>query len=116
MSEAWLDFERCVYNLDATDSLSELFLKYDTDCLQILNGDFAYVMYDNVQKHLFGVVIRLGTKTLYYHVDNECPECSTMFLHSCKGKNYTIDPYACRCYSTMQYILSPHTIINEVKS
>lgn len=115
ISGAWLDFEGCVYNLDSADSISELFLKHGVNCLQHLNGDFAFVLYDDAQKQLFGAVDRLGAKTLYYHIDNECFEYSTAFLPLCKGKNYTINTYARECYFTMQYIPSPHTIVNEVK-
>ncbi len=114
-SYSWIDFEGCVYNLETTDMISELFQKYGTDCVHHINGDFAFVLYDVVQNQLFGAVDRLGAKTLYYHFDDKCFEYSTAFLPLCNGKNYTINCYARQCYFTMQYIPSPHTIVNEIK-
>ncbi len=110
----WLDIAGCIYNVQSYDMVIELYHQYGTKCVEKLNGDFAFVLYDSCKQLLFGAVDRLGAKTLYYHVGDHAIEYDTAFLPLCKGKEYTINPYARQCYFSMQYIPSPYTIVNEV--
>ena len=102
-----------IYNLPDNNSLTELYRKHGVQCLHYINGDYAFVIYDPLKNILFGAVDRIGSKPLYYSLNNKF-EFSSLLLPLCIGNSYSIDPYARRCYFAMQYIPAPYTIIKEV--
>lgn len=100
------------YNQSA-DVLLELYSRYGVDCLHQINGDFAFVIYDPNGQRLFGAVDRVGSKPLYYSLENGFEFCSHL-LPLCIGNSYSIDPYARQCYFAMQYVPAPNSIVKEV--
>ena len=60
----------CKTNSD-TETLLFLFEKMGADCLQYLDGMFAFAIYDHHQKELFIARDRAGKKPLYYFNDGE---------------------------------------------
>ena len=44
----------------------ELFAKLNLDCLKHLNGIFAFIIFDNLEKKVYCARDRLGVKPLYY--------------------------------------------------
>lgn len=57
-----------------TDTDSEiliyLYLEYGDGCLDFLNGEFSFLLWDNNEKLLFGARDRFGTKPLFYYYQN----------------------------------------------
>ena len=53
-----------------TEVLIELFSKFGTDCFKLLNGIFAFIIFDNVKKKVYCARDRLGVKPLYYIKNN----------------------------------------------
>lgn len=52
-----------------TEVLLTLYIRYGKDCLDMLNGMFAFAIYDKETKHFFAARDRFGVKPFYYHFD-----------------------------------------------
>lgn len=79
-----------VLNLKVNSSFAEViakaYLKWDTDCSEHLDGDFAFMIWDPRHNHLFAARDRLGLKQLLYHYSpNKVFGCATdaiaLFAH-----------------------------------
>ena len=103
-----------LYNQTGEDALVDLYRKHGVACLNYLNGDFAFVLYDPQSQQLFGAVDRIGSKPLYYSLKDGFEFCSHL-LPLCIGNNYSVDPYARQCFFAMQYVPAPYSILSEVK-
>lgn len=54
-----------------TEVLLAAYITWGEDCLDQLNGDFAFVIYDSQEQTLFGARDRFGIKPFYYYKNNE---------------------------------------------
>jgi len=54
-----------------TEVLLALYSKYGSNCLQKLDGMFAFALYDNLKQELFCARDRFGEKPFYYHCDSD---------------------------------------------
>lgn len=98
-----------------TEVLCALYERFGKDCLRHINGDFAFVIYDKRKEILFGAIDRMGDKPFYYHHGEDGIEFCSQLLPLCIGNKYNIDVYGRQCYFAMQYIPSPHTIVEQIK-
>lgn len=98
-----------------TEVLCALYERFGKDCVNYINGDFAFVIYDKQNQLLFGAVDRLGAKPFYYHIDDDYFEFASQLLPLCIGNNYEIDEFAQKCYFSMQYIPSPFSIVKQIR-
>ena len=55
-----------------TEILLYAYQTWGEDCLQKLNGMFAFAIYDSRKRKLFAARDRLGIKPFYYHFKNGC--------------------------------------------
>ncbi|MZQ49287.1 MAG: asparagine synthase (glutamine-hydrolyzing) [Bacteroidales bacterium] len=53
-----------------TEVLVNLYAIYGRDCLPMLNGQFAFAIWDNHEKELFIARDRVGIRPLYYNTEN----------------------------------------------
>ena len=113
-NDVTIAFDGALYNQAGDAALIDLYRKYDVGCLNYLNGDFAFVIYDPVARQLFGAVDRICSKPLYYSLQGGFEFCSHL-LPLCIGNNYSVDPYARQCYFAMQYVPAPYSMVREVK-
>ena len=113
-SDITVVIDGALYNQTGDDALMNLYRKHGIECLHYLNGDFAFVLYDPVAKQLFGAVDRVGSKPLYYSLQDGFEFCSHL-LPLCIGNHYSVDTYARQCYFAMQYVPAPYSIVSEVK-
>jgi asparagine synthase (glutamine-hydrolysing) len=102
------------YNQVDEAKLMELYRQHGVECLHYLNGDFAFVIYDPAAQQLFGAVDRIGSKPLYYSLQQGFEFCSHL-LPICIGNEYSVDEYARQCYFAMQYVPAPYSMVHEVK-
>ena len=113
-SDITVVLDGALYNQTGDDALVDLYRKYGVGCLNHLNGDFAFVIYDPIARQLFGAVDRICSKPLYYSLQGGFEVCSHL-LPLCIGNNYSVDPYARQCYFAMQYVPAPYSMVGEVK-
>ncbi len=95
--------------------LCALYERFGENCVEYINGDFAFVIYDKNKNQLFGAVDRLGDKPFYYSQSSEGFEFCSQLFPLCIGNHYDIDEFARKCYFSMQYIPSPYSIIKQIK-
>ncbi len=67
--------QKCGYNSYTSDSDTEVllntFIRYGKKCLDLLNGMFAFAVYDSQENALFIARDRMGEKPLYYFKDGD---------------------------------------------
>lgn len=98
-----------------TEVLCAMYAKYGMNCLQYLNGMFAFVILDKDREILFGARDRLGKKPFYYYLTEDGIEfCSQISSISIENK-FNIDANARSQYLYCNYIADPLTIYEEVK-
>ncbi|MGB9730307.1 MAG: hypothetical protein ACPL1B_10665 [Thermoprotei archaeon] len=86
-----------------------------TKAIEALNGSFCGFIYDYKNKELITFVDRLGTKILFYSIDENVVVVSTS-LSAFRGlKNLTIDELSAFQYLTIGFPIGERTLLNEVK-
>ena len=111
----WLDDYHFKTESD-TETLLAAFSKWGVDCLSRLNGMFAFLIWDHVEKKLFAARDRLGIKPLYYHVGNHSvvfsSEIRALMASGLMGRRLSktglID------YLRYQTVHAPNTIVENV--
>ncbi len=103
-----------------TKSDSEVILaayaKWGKNCLEHLNGMFAFVIYDKVAGTLFAARDRLGIKPFYYFMDGErfvfSSELRSLLASGLVPRR--LDKTALRNYLIFQSVYAPFTILEGV--
>lgn len=98
-----------------TEVLLYLYIKHGKDCLEMLNGFFAFAVYDKEKKSLFVARDRFGIKPLLYYFDGE------KFIFSSELKailqfkiNKSIDKLSLFNYLQFNYIPSNSSMLEQV--
>lgn len=99
-----------------TEVLLELFCKKGPGCLSLLEGFFAFAVYDTVEKELFIARDRFGKKPLQFYIDKDvfvfASETKALFAFDIpKEINYE----ALKLYLQFAYIPQPLSILQHVK-
>src|SRR5580658_1937099 len=93
-----------------TETLLEAYRAWGVECLQHINGMFAFAIWDRAERTLFVARDRIGVKPLYYFDRNgqfgfgSRPGALGMLLD---GGTLEIDPEALRVYLELGYIPAP---------
>jgi asparagine synthase (glutamine-hydrolysing) len=100
-----------------SEVLLHLYIRYGPQCLEKLNGCFAFAVYDRQKDRLFMARDRFGIKPLLYYRDPQ----KLLFASSMKalmalGIPKKIDPVSLHHYFQLTYIPSPHTIFENVQN
>lgn len=99
-----------------TEVLLHLFEEYGADCLQKLNGQFAFAVWDSRRQRLFLARDRLGVRPLFYTLKNG----SLVFGSELKAILASgrvpaeVDPLALDQIFTFWCPLSPRTILRDI--
>ena len=99
-----------------TEILVELYIKQGEDCLPLLEGFFAFVIYDTQTKDLFVARDRFGKKPLNFYIDDDrfifASEIKALYQFGIpKELNYE----ALQLYLQLAYIPQPVSILKHVK-
>jgi len=99
-----------------TEILLELFIKQGEDCLPLLEGFFAFVIYDTQTKELFIARDRFGKKPLNFYIDDDrfifASEIKALYEFGIpKELNYE----ALQLYLQLSYIPHPMSMLKHVK-
>ena len=99
-----------------TEVLLNLYIREKENCLDKLNGFFAFAIYDKEEKSLFVARDRMGIKPLLYYQDKD----KVLFASEMKsllsyGIKRTVDYTSLYQYLQFNYIPAPGTILNGVK-
>jgi len=99
-----------------TETILHAYEEYGPDCVEKLEGMFAFVIYDGRRRELFAARDRLGKKPFFYatlggmfHFASELPALSVSPLW--KGE---IDLTAIEGYLSLGYFIAPRTIYRDV--
>ncbi len=99
-----------------TEVLLNLYIREKEQCLQKLNGFFAFCIYDKEEQTFFIARDRYGVKPLLYVFDEDkflfASEMKSIIQY---GIDKTIDYTALHTYLQLNYIPAPNTIFKHVK-
>jgi asparagine synthase (glutamine-hydrolysing) len=100
-----------------TEVIVHAYEEYGDRCVEQLNGMFGFALWDAPQRRLLLARDRLGIKPLYYWADGHQlvfgSELKALIVHP--DVPHEIDPIALDQFLTLEYILAPRTILNEVR-
>lgn len=95
-----------------TEVLLRLYTRLGDDCLQKLNGFFAFAVYDVELDTLFLARDRMGIKPLLYYIDREVFCFGSEMKALLKfGRGRSLDPTAIQLYFSLMYIPADKTIL-----
>lgn len=93
-----------------TEVLEATYLEYGFDCVEKMNGMFAFVIYDKQKNILFGARDRFGKKPLKYYLDDKkfifSSELKAILTQKVKRE---VDFEAINDYFTLQFVPAPKT-------
>jgi len=101
-----------------TEVLLNLFIEEGKDCLNKLNGMFAFVIWDSVERKLFMARDRLGIKPLYWYRD----ETTFLFASEIKaffgypGLKAEVNLAGLQDYLSFQFCLGEKTMFKNIYS
>ncbi|MBU3024413.1 asparagine synthase (glutamine-hydrolyzing) [Zobellia galactanivorans] len=99
-----------------TEVICAAYLEYGEDCVNHLNGMFAFVIYDVEKQQFFGAKDRLGQKPFYYYFDGSHFEFASQISSiQLFNNNLTISDTSIQQYLTWNSVPSPNSIFNEIK-
>jgi asparagine synthase (glutamine-hydrolysing) len=99
-----------------TEVIVHAYEEYGPECVQRLNGMFAFALWDRSRRELFLARDRLGIKPLYYyHKGGKFVFASEVkAILRVPDVDREIDPQALYHYMGYEYVPGPHTILSHV--
>ena len=98
-----------------TEVLLHMFVERGKQCLQELNGMFAFALWDSLEQTLYLARDRLGVKPLYYCTSgNEISFASEINALTAAVRELTLDDVALYEYVQNMYVPSPRSIYTEI--
>ena len=107
-----------VFNTDTdTETIVHLYEEYGEDCVQHLNGMFAFAIWDDRRQRLVLARDRLGIKPLYYYVDRQRLVFGSELkaLMACPDVPRELDLTALDLYLSFSYVPAPFSIFQDVR-
>jgi asparagine synthase (glutamine-hydrolysing) len=105
------------YTRSDTEVIVHAYEEFGTECVQHLNGIFAFAIWDTRRERLFLARDRMGIKPLLYAVTDEvfvfASELKPLVNHPCVERR--IDLVSLNEYLTFEYVPTPRSIIKGVQ-
>jgi asparagine synthase (glutamine-hydrolysing) len=100
-----------------TEVILLLYEEYGIKCLDYLRGMFAFVIWDDNKKELFGARDRFGIKPFCYYIDDQSFVWGSEIkaIKASSNINKTINLNAVDSYFSYGYIMKDLSIYNEIK-
>jgi asparagine synthase (glutamine-hydrolysing) len=100
-----------------TEAILAAYLHYGAQCVDHLNGMFAFCLYDPGKRQVFLARDRLGKKPLYYYRDqHQLVFCSDIRgFHAFADIPVEVDSASLTAFLTLQYIPGVHTIYRSIE-
>ena len=99
-----------------TEVLLKMYIEYGADCLQQLNGFFAFAVYEAQEERLFIARDRMGIKPLLYFQDaNRLLFASEMKALLAYGLPRELDYNTLYLYLQLNYVPAPHSMLKGVQ-
>ena len=99
-----------------TEVLLHLYEEYGEDCLKLINGQFAFAVWNSSKQELFLARDRVGIRPLYYFKTHDqfifASEIKAIFQHP--AAQPAIDPKALHQIFTIWTTISPDTVFKDV--
>ena len=101
-----------------TETILHAYEEFGTDCVALLDGMFAFAIYDTRRRELFIARDRLGKKPLYYaELDGALHFASEIkALRASPAWTATVDVPQLEQYLSLGHFVAPATIYREVRS
>lgn len=100
-----------------TEVIVNLYQEYGERCVEYLRGMFAFVIWDDKKKQLFGARDRFGIKPFYYFIDNEkfiwASEIKSISASESVSKNINLK--SLDYYFAYGYMPREESIFSEIK-
>lgn len=100
-----------------TEVILVAYREWGTDCLNRLNGMFAFALYDGTQRLLFLARDRAGEKPLYYCTEDGqfsfASELKALMANPALARRLNHEAFA--CYLSLGYVPGDRCIVNGVK-
>lgn len=104
------------YTKSDTEVIIHLYEEYGTNCLKYLNGQFAFAIWDRVQKTLFIARDRVGIRPLFYTLADDslifASEIKALFMHDKVERR--IEPISLDQIFTFWITVSPRTAFKNI--
>ncbi|NNE35812.1 MAG: asparagine synthase (glutamine-hydrolyzing), partial [Rhodothermales bacterium] len=109
-------FGHCFRTRSDTEVILKAFVQWGSDCLQHLNGMFAFAIWDTRSGMLFLARDRVGKKPLFFQVQENSVSFGSELTALVAGGSVSkqIDPESLDCYLTLGYVPAPRTIYRGV--
>lgn len=98
-----------------TEVIAAAYLAYGKDCVSLFNGMFAFVIYDQNKRELFGARDRLGQKPFYYTLKDNAFEFASQLEPIKLDNSLALDQTSIQQYLFWKCIPEPNSIYQEVK-
>lgn len=97
-----------------TEVLLTSYLEYGEECTKHLRGMFAFVIYDEENKKIFGARDHFGIKPLYYIENDEQFVFASEYKAISNLSNNKVDELKLQNYLSFQFVPRCNTMMNEV--
>lgn len=99
-----------------TEVILAAYKKWGKNCLNMLNGMFAFAIWDKIERSLFLARDPMGIKPLYYYWNDEkfifSSEIKAILEHPIPR---VLDRFAFSCYMKILYTPGPYTMFDGIK-
>ncbi len=101
-----------------TEVILEAFIRFGSDCVNLFNGMFAFVILDKETKVLHLFRDRIGVKPLYYFLKNAkfyfASELKSLLKIKAVRESVSINPEAINSFLHLGYIPQPLSVYSEI--